>query len=151
MGMPVEGAARPHQPSDGLAGLRWIERLLGCFARRGSSKDGRRMNRHGPNGNGSRSHPAKPPDAPAGAAASGGAAETRYDAFAQGLAFGRKELARVNYERKVLPDKNYPGFIVDHGSGLSYDEYAFGVEAADDPYDALAPDDRAQFGPPPGS
>lgn len=120
MGEQLEDAARP-APEDDRARLRRVGcRWFGRLARRMGSGDGGEGLSQG-NGNG--------------------------DSFQRGLAFGRKELKRVAYERKVRPDHGYPGIIVDHGSGLTYDNYAFGVESAVDPYSALDAKDRARYGP----
>jgi hypothetical protein len=76
-----------------------------------------------------------------------GARTGAYDAFERGLAFGRKELARIESKRK---DQLGAAPAVDAGgSGLTYDEYGQGVLNAHDPYAKLSQQDRATYGPPP--
>lgn len=78
----------------------------------------------------------------------GNQSPNEYDPLQAGIAFGMKELERVEYERKFLPDQNYPGDIIDHGAGLTYDEYGFLVEQSSDPFTQLTDEDRAVYGPP---
>jgi hypothetical protein len=72
-----------------------------------------------------------------------------YSAFEQGLAFGAKELERVENERMDVPGAA-PAIDLG-GSGLTYDQYGFRVEAADDPFAVLEKPDLDRYGPPAGT
>lgn len=130
MGEQAQGGARAPAAEDGtsrdgLSRSHGIGRYIGRITKRRDSTDG-------------------------GAGVSGikkpnGSAQ--YDPFRRGLAFGRKELDRLERERKDIPGVSRA--IDLGGAGLGYDAYGRKVLSADDPFAALNEDDRATYGPPP--